>query len=289
MLVGALAGCGGTEGEGATTMLLPDRIGEWARQDPSETYNRETIFDYINGAGEVYRSYAFEDVRVTRYTRDGEKITVELFDMGTAADAYGVFSYARESEEDGIGGGFERKGSVLCFWQNRYYVCVATHELGTDRSAGLEEIARGIARQLPAGGDRPSLVSALPTNGLLPASDRYFHTHQSLNYHYYVARENLLSLSEETDVVLGRYEPGSTYVVIVSYPSAEEARAALLHFVQQRFPESAELATIETTGGTFFAFDHTGQFVVVVMDAATREAAEALRDAARNRIDQLAP
>ena len=80
-------------------MLLPERIGDRVRQDSSLTYDREAIFDYINGAGEVYRSYAFRDVLVARYARDsGDEVTVELFDMGLTEDAYGVFSYARESE-----------------------------------------------------------------------------------------------------------------------------------------------------------------------------------------------
>jgi len=54
------------------------------------------------------------------YGKGGEpQITVELFDMGTPDDAYGVFSYGREQEETGIGGGYELRSSVLSFWQNR--------------------------------------------------------------------------------------------------------------------------------------------------------------------------
>ncbi|MCJ7628218.1 MAG: hypothetical protein MUO50_07495, partial [Longimicrobiales bacterium] len=87
-------------------MLLPKTIGEWVKQDAPLTYDRETIFDYINGAGEVYRSYAFSHVLVDRYERSGAQdqgVTVELFDMGNPEDAFGVFSYAREQEEAGIG------------------------------------------------------------------------------------------------------------------------------------------------------------------------------------------
>ena len=76
--------------------LLPESVAGWTRGDPSVTYDRETIFDYINGAGEVYRSYAFSHVMVAVYTGpEGPDITVELFDMGNSADAYGVFSYAK--------------------------------------------------------------------------------------------------------------------------------------------------------------------------------------------------
>jgi hypothetical protein len=288
-LVGLLAiawACGGAGGDSSAAMLLPDRIGEWVRQDSADTYDRETIFDYINGAGEVYRSYAFHDVIVVRYAKTGgPEMTVELFDMGNTDDAYGVFSYARESEEAGIGGGFERKGSVLCFWQSQYYVCVASGELGVDAADDLEEIARGISQQMPAGSERPSLVSMLPAEGLIPISDRFFHTHQSLNYHYYLARDNVLSLSEETDVVLGRYAPGSTYVVIVSYPNEEDATRALLTFRARYLPEGGDWQTVETQTGTFISSLNHGSFLLVLLDAVSSQAAEALRDAAIAKMD----
>ena len=53
-------------------------------------------------------------------------------------------------------------------------------ELGApDQGEVLEEVARGISQQLPAPADRPALVTALPAEGLVPFSDRFFHTHQS--------------------------------------------------------------------------------------------------------------
>ena len=86
--------------------LLPERFGAWTRSENTDVYDRETIFDYINGAGEVYRSYDFSEVLVDRYSSgQGSDVLVELFDMGSPDDAYGVFSYARESEEAGEQGG----------------------------------------------------------------------------------------------------------------------------------------------------------------------------------------
>jgi len=260
-------------------MLLPEQIGDWVRQDSSDTYDRETIFDYINGAGEVYRSYAFKNVVVVRYTGpDGREMTVELFDMGTLDDAYGVFSYARESEETGIGGGFERKGSILCFFQHQYYVCVAGDRPGVDVTVDLEEIARGISQQLPVGSERPSLVAMVPPDGLVPVSDRYFHTHQSLNYHYYLARENVLQLSDETDVVLARYRPGSTYVVIARYRDDAEANNARTAFTEQHRPESGKYASSQ-------AWD---RFLVVVLDAQSESDAGTLLQATIDRVQGIA-
>ena len=266
-------------------MDLPPTIGAWVRQEDPVTYDRETIFDYINGAGEVYRSYAFSHVNVERYRRsEGEGVTVEVFDMGNAEDAYGVFSYAREDEQEGIGAGFERKGSVLCFWQDRFYVCVAAEQRYEDPGPVLEEIARAIAAHFPSGGEPPALVGALPSEGLIPHSDRYFHLHQTLNYNVYLARENVLSLSPETDAVLARYAPGSTYVVLIRYQNGEDAAAALSSFREAITPEASGPGPVDRGGGTFVSSGRTGRFLVVVLDAESETEARRLETEATERL-----
>jgi hypothetical protein len=271
-------------------MLLPDRIDDWARQDSPTTYDRETIFDYINGAGEVYRSYAFVDVAVERYTRPGgPDVTIEIFDMGNAADAYGVFSYAREQEEPGIGGGYERKGSVLCFWQDRYYVCVAAEQLAPDDETVLERLAGRISQVLPPTPAPPALLQALPDEGRVAFSERFFHLHQSLNYHHYLARENVLELNPNTDAVLARYRPGTAYVIVISYPEAVDASRALSSFRGAIMPDAGNAETVETEPAMFNSVGRHHRFVVVVLNATTAATADGLRRAAIERLTQLAP
>lgn len=277
-----LIGCGQSEPDSAgAAMLLPESISEWVREAQTITYDRETIFDYINGAGEVYRSYAFSQVVVARYQRPGsDAFAVELFDMGNAEDAYGVFSYAREQEEVGIGGGFERRGSILCFWQDRYYVCVAAEQRADDTGDLLLEIARGVSAQLPPAGERPPLVGMLPSEGLIPYSDRFFHLHQTLNYNYYLVRENVLGLSSDTDAIMARYEPGSTYLVIIEYADVAAAGVALSSFREQILPDAGSAETVEREEGKFTSAGQHERFVVVVLDAASEAAGHSLRRAA---------
>ena len=254
-------------------MTLPESVGDWMLADAPVTYDRETIFDYINGAGEVYRSYAFKDVLVGQYQEPaGGALNVEIFDMGTPEDAYGVFSYAREEERTGIGVAFESRGSVLCFWQDRFYVCVAK-EPGTDApDTALEEMARGLSQGLPQGGKRPGLVDALPDEGLVPNSQRFFHTHQSLNYHYYLVRENVLTLGGETDAVLARYETGPSTLLLVAYGAAADAGDALTNFRNQ-ITGGAEVA--EPRDGSFVASGQEGRYVIVVLQSASAAALSA--------------
>ena len=36
---------------------LPDRLMDWTREGEDRFFDDQTIFDYIDGAGEVYRAY----------------------------------------------------------------------------------------------------------------------------------------------------------------------------------------------------------------------------------------
>ena len=287
----ALPGCGGQETDASLTAvveLLPEHINTWTRSDSAVTYDRETIFDYINGAGEVYRSYAFSQVVVVVYSSsDDPDITVELFDMGNTADAYGVFSYAREQEGSGIGGGYEQRGRVLCFWQDRYYVCVAFEKRTDDSDRVLMEVARAISERLPPACDPPDLVTLLPEAGRVAFSERFFHLHQSLNYNYYLARENILNLGPETDAVLARYAPGSTYLLLVDYQSESDAAAAASSFKQGYLPDSGDSQTLETENGKFSAYEQRDRYVVAVLDAESEIVAHDLLQAMLSRLAQL--
>jgi len=265
--------------------ILPSQLAGWTLEDSTVTYDRETIFDYINGAGEVYRSYAFSEVVVARYSAaERSDVLVELFDMGTQDDAYGVFSYAREAEDEGIGGGYEHKGDVLCFWQNRYYACLALDDLNSGSDSSLVEMATELSEHLPAESERPHLVGMLPTERLLPHSARFFHLHQALNYHYYLARENLLNLGTETDVVFARYQPGAVILVMIRYDSERSASAALASFRAGYMPEAGDGRTQMTENGKFVASDQAGQHVIVVLDAESENSAVSLARAAVERV-----
>jgi len=272
--------CAGEEGNKMTTLAaraVPGEVLGWKASDTTETYDRESIFDYIDGAGEVYRSYDFREVTVWRFTRPaGPDITVEIFDMGTPDDAYGVFSYARESEESGIGGGFEQRGGVICFWQNRYYVCVAADETTEDSRAAVMALARTIAERLPSLGAVPHLVRLMPREGMVEHTERFFHIHPSLNYHYFLAEQNVLNLSENTDAVLAAYQPGTTYLLCIEYPSAPEAREAHGGFIDNYLPEAAETGATKVAADKWVSALTLDRYVIVVLDAVSHERATAL-------------
>lgn len=264
---------------------VPGSHSGWKLSDTSAAYDRKSIFDYINGAGEVYRSYSFQQVSVFHYQRDGHPdILAELFDMGSDGDAYGVFSYARENEQTGIGQAYEFRGGLLCFWQDRFYVCLSTAKLTTESEDALFSIARKIDSLLPTSGKKPELVDMLPPQELILSGVRYFHTYPSLNYHYFLAEENLLNLSSQTEAVLGRYRPGATQLLCIHYPATGQAKEAYRSFVAGYVPELGPSGTALIEQGKWVAADRHGNYLIVVLDAPTETDADDLMRAMKNRL-----
>ncbi len=213
--------------------LLPGAILGWAPASAGDLYDPETIFSYIDGAGEVYRAYNFRYLLSRRYEkRDAPTIVVDFFDMGASADAFGVNTMDLEGEDPGIGQGGTYKDGLLSFWRDRYFASVTTESETAESKAACLEIGRRIAAAIGKDGPLPALLGALPP-GLAPETAvRYLHSYVILNRHYFVHAENILRLGPETEVVLARMgEKGRDGALLIArYPAARAASEAFESF-----------------------------------------------------------
>ena len=181
---------------------FPAEVSGWKWDGKENHYNRKTIFDYINGAGELYIAYNFNGVKVRRYEKGNQPpITAEVYDMGTSEDAFGVFSFERQDEEAGIGQGSEFGGGLLRFWKGKFFVSVFAEGQGKEAEAATLDIGKAIANSIKSTGPIPKLLGVLPNGktGLLEKSTRYFHSHILLNQRFFVANQNILNLNSKTE------------------------------------------------------------------------------------------
>ena len=75
------------------TVNLPKTIGVWTQSDSIRIIDASNIFNYMNGAGELYLGYCFNHLEVFEYTAENQpKITVEIYSMKTSDDAFGLLS-----------------------------------------------------------------------------------------------------------------------------------------------------------------------------------------------------
>lgn len=271
--------------------LLPAEVEGWSRYAAPASYDRQTIFDYIDGAGEVYLQFGFTDCLVQLYARNGvDTLVVEIFDMGSSQDAYGIFSYIREAPDVGIGQGSQRVGSVLHFWRDRYFVAVYPEQPSEQSKAVALEIGKAVSGLIGKDGKRPAILALLPDVGIDKLSIRYFHQYASLNYHYYLASDNILNLSPTTDAVLARESGNGAYLLIVEYENDAAAQQSLESFLDSYLKvDSGEAAELEP--GKWSLAEVAGRYLIAVFesqgaDSAKNLAAQVVQRIATQNSDQ---
>jgi hypothetical protein len=204
-------------------------IPGWDIAQKVETYNRDNLFNLVDGQAESFFAYGFEQTAVQRYQDSaGTLMNVEIWQLATPADAYGLFTTGRSGSPASIGNeGDSDPGRRLAFWQNRYFVSLDAVQPIPDET--LQAFARAIASRLPTGGERPAIVDNLPQSGLAEQTTIFFHEEMSIQMEVWLGGTNILGLSQETNGALCRYQLGdeTVRVMLVEYPDSSQADKGL--------------------------------------------------------------
>ena len=230
---------------------LPEQIMGWKTNRDYDIYDHQSIFDYIDGAGEVYRAYNLRRCISLRYTRSEETpITLDLFEMGSAADAFGVFTHDTSGRVIAVGNDGRYRAGWLSFWKDIFFVSLYLEFESDDAEQAVLSLGRWIAARIPSSGTRPQILSKLPNEGLKRESIRFLHHHVILNYHFYFADENILGLAADTDAVLAEYtiQSAQARLLLIQYPTYEQTQAALSNIFKYYIPEADQtgIARLET-------------------------------------------
>jgi hypothetical protein len=264
------------EGPRLLASYIPVSAGPWL-SEADQVYDAGTIFDYIDGAGEVYRSYNMRSLVARRFHKDGRPdIVVDAFDMGSPADAFGVFTHDLDGADAGIGQDSTYKAGLLSFWKDRYFLSVYAEEETPETKALVLDLGRAIAAAIPVEGARPGLVDLLPRDGQAPGRIRFFHSHAVMNYHFFVADVDILELAGTADAVLADYqdEGGTSRLLIVAYADPGAAARAAASFARAYLPDARGGAPVRTENGRWSASRAFGRLVAVVFDTSSRAKAE---------------
>ncbi len=269
------------------SQFLPLEINGWQASGRDETYDPETIFDYIDGAGEVYRSYNFQKLLARRFQKQGQAvIIVDFFDMGRAADAFGVFTHDLEGERLDIGQAATYKGGLLSFWKDRYFASVFAEAETAETRQAVANLGRKIASAIPEEGKKPDMLALVPS-GFNQDKARYFHNYLILNYHFFVASENILGLDQKTEAVLSQSteKGGQAHVLIVRYPGSEKSAPAYETFVKVYMPDARRRGFVRTDDLTWTAIETKKNYIILVFNAPSENEAARILAEVERKID----
>ena len=232
-----LVGCAGQPipSPTATPLSLPvvfpgaDAIAGWTPTDQVKVYDHDHLFDLVDGQADGFFVYGFQQVATQRYKNAaGTILRIEVWQVATAADAFGLYTSNVSGTAAAIGNdGDAEPGRRLSFWQDRYTVHVTALQKIDD--AILWNFAKAVSQALPQGGERPAIVSRLPTTGLKDRGYVFFHEEISIQDQIWLGGKNILGLSHDTNGIVAQYSLSGQAVLLllVQYPSADSATAGL--------------------------------------------------------------
>jgi len=234
---------------------LPKTIGVWTRPDSARIVDSHNIFQYMDGAGELYLAYDFDHIEVFEYTAEQQDgILVEVYVMNSSNDAFGLLSldwggepvaihssslYQTHSAGTSIRALYG--GGLLRIWADTIYARVMSYRETAESREAVLSLGRAIAanQEMPA---EPELLNILPQamgSGWELRKDRigYFRSHLVLNSFYYLSHQNILNMDHSTEAVTAPYEKISdtgaarrVQVLFVKYTTPERAVKALSDF-----------------------------------------------------------
>jgi hypothetical protein len=149
----------------------------WALDGEVTVYTKDTLYTYINGEAELYMPYGFSRLVSALYTKQGDSgaaLVVDIFQMGSILDAFGIYSYYRSTDMEKIKIGSDGfiDESQLMFYKDRYFVRLSTSGDNPERNIFIS-CAEAIAKKIPGKSAPPEELSLIKVPGLVPGTEKY--------------------------------------------------------------------------------------------------------------------
>jgi len=169
---------GAAEAALETVLPSPSCASGWDREGKVVLYNKDTLFERINGESELYFPYGFELLASARYGNNKNPqiaVDADVYKMGSLLDAFGMYANYRKKDdaEAAVGAEGTVSSAQLFFYQDRYLVRLqATGTTSLEQNI-LLSCAQEITRRLPNNASRPRELAALTIPAVVPKSERY--------------------------------------------------------------------------------------------------------------------
>lgn len=167
----------GPPAPGVSVLALLPQVAGWKNTEEPRRFGPDSLFEYIDGAAEAFINYDFVELALGQYQQPGRPgtMTVEIYDMGTPAHAFGIYSTERYAESKFLAIGTQGyiEEGTLNFLAARYYVKMMAYETGARTEAILKTYASDILKKIGDPGGFPEPVKAFPRPGLVANSEKY--------------------------------------------------------------------------------------------------------------------
>lgn len=222
----------------------------WAPSGPALTFRQNDLYGYIDGGAELFLEFGFNQLRVQKYRHGHQELVLETYRMQGPEAALGIYLCQRGRERPVAGVTARHTGDTfqIMALKGEFLVQVNNPEGAPGLLPAMTALLNLELAELP--GLKPApLFDRLPAAGKIPESELLIRGPFSLQRLYYFGEGDILNLNGEVFAVAADYaQPGheNSSLIVIVYPDAVQARAALTRLLEQRDPGLGIIRQTET-------------------------------------------
>ena len=160
------------------SLALPDSIGSpaWIRAPEIQHFAGDSLYDYIDGAAEMYHKYEFVEVVAAEYRLGERVITADIYSFRRPDRSFGMYATLRPDGPDTLALGIEgfAFGPNLVFVKGAYVVNVYGYEDTDETVADTRAIAAAIEQRLVGTTRKPEMFSHFPQSRRIEFTEKIF-------------------------------------------------------------------------------------------------------------------
>ena len=148
----------------------------WKLSPDIEIFNRDNLYERINGAAPLFFENNFEEMTSMEYKRGDDYITIQAYRHTTPVDAFGMYASERSSEMKyypGIGGEAQGDDYGLFFFSGPIYVKMMASNNTKDIQDTMLQIGKDFAKRINSSASYPDIFLFFPKEGLIPYTQAY--------------------------------------------------------------------------------------------------------------------
>lgn len=252
---------------GDEKILVFPEMGGWKQDGKPEVFSPQTLYEYIDGAADLYLTYEFQDLNVAEYKGEGKAaVTVEVYRHGDSTQAFGIYSQERLANARflDIGAQGYQEPNLLNFVAGPYYVKINGYSTGAEDEQTMLAFGRKMEEVLGGKSALPKILSSFPREGMKKNTEKF-------------VSKDFLGYSYLRSGYTADYEVGNKKfkIFVIEAKDAGDCRGMLEKYLNQTGNEGKTLS-----GGTYRVKDRyhgdvdllwKGRFIWGILDLSDPE------------------
>lgn len=226
--------------------LLPSdkELVGWVQSRAPSTYEGKTLYRDRSPSPKLYYAYGFERQAEVEYETPqfGSKplILLEIFDMGSPENAYGIYNFHTypQMKFEWVGSKAMVSGNYLRFSKGKYFIQIEGYEIATGIRECMVTLAKIIAAEIENPPPKPKILALLPSNNKVNGSIKLFRSNWALRQIYNTLPIHVPQLTDTAVGISGRYRKNmksktwtdTRIVFIIRFADTSIAESAYTHY-----------------------------------------------------------